>query len=85
MIYCRIKPQTHEAMQHTGSNDQEMVNWAPDVLTADPETRKLYFEWPPGNVKHEVLATTWVVKRNDWYENVRNEYFQRTYEEVPTP
>jgi hypothetical protein len=83
MTIYRLKAQGFEAMQHTGSNDQAMVDWAPEVLSQDIAARKLYFEWPAGN-KHEVLATTWIVKRNDWWENVRDQYFQKTYEEVPS-
>ena len=74
----RMKAQAYEAMQYTGTNNAAMVAFAPNILTITPD-RKLMMEFPAGTV-HEVVATTWIVARTDWYENVRDGYFHKTYE-----
>jgi hypothetical protein len=63
------------------SNAGAMINFAPTVLWQDPATRKLYLT--VGDCTTEVLATTWIVIHVGWWENVRDQYFHKTYELAP--
>jgi hypothetical protein len=80
----RQKPQLYEAMQYSGTNADAMISWAPTVLHKDAN-RKLWFTAAPDFPSKEVLATTWIIEQVDYYENVRDQYFQKTYEIYPVP
>jgi hypothetical protein len=82
-VSYKLKPQTFEAMQYTGTNGNAMETFAPSVCYVRDSDRKLILKYPAVGSDTIMQATTWLVQGpEEFWEYCRDQYFQKKYELV---